>query len=267
MKPNVKFINQSHQFWALVKLTSESLGYSNRKSKGQSLRRFTVEDVLNLEIEASFDRDLAEKVADYLNYRASVLEDNVKPVLMDRKEAKEVFESLIKNYTPKCNLPFNKQKKEKRHLSYLTCIINVLTEKALRKPFDDSPSKFVIVTDSSKKLMTTLSRWIDGAYPSTLNPKAIWEIKEYYGTTTFGSRVADGVYESQLDGYEIRIAEEISKQRILHYLIVDDLFTWWVKGKSYLCRLIDMMHMKLVDEVIFGKETLTRWPEIVKSWK
>ena len=111
MKPNIKFVNQTHQFWALVRLASESLGYSNRKSKGQSLRRFTVGDILNLEIEASFDKDLEEKVTNYLNYRASVLEDHVKPLLMDRKKAKEVFESLIKNYEPKCNLPFNKQKK------------------------------------------------------------------------------------------------------------------------------------------------------------
>ena len=31
---------------------------------------------------------------------------------------------------------------------------------------------------------------------------ALWEIKEYYYTTTFGSRVADGVYETLLDGLE-----------------------------------------------------------------
>ena len=33
---------------------------------------------------------------------------------------------------------------------------------------------------------------------------ARWEIKEYYGTTTLGSRVADGVYETMLDGLELR---------------------------------------------------------------
>ena len=88
-----------------------------------------------------------------------------------------------------------------------------------------------------------------------------------HGTTTFGSRVADGVYETQLDGYEINIAKKISGKKISHYLIVDDKFTWWIKGKSYLCRLIDMMHMGLVDEVVFGKEVLTRWSKIVENWK
>jgi len=145
--------------------------------------------------------------------------------------------------------------------------VNVLTEKTLRIPFDDNPSNFVVITNKKNEPIFALSRWIDGAFPSTLNPKAVWEIKEYYGTTTFGSRVADGVYETQLDGYEIKEASKISKKKIQHYLIVDDKFTWWTKGRSYLCRLIDLMHMGLVDEVLFGKEVLTRWPQIVKGWQ
>ena len=46
-----------------------------------------------------------------------------------------------------------------------------------------------------------------------LNPIAIWEIKEYYYTTTFGSRIADGVYETPLDGMELeelRVNEAIT---------------------------------------------------------
>ncbi len=49
-------------------------------------------------------------------------------------------------------------------------------------------------------------------------------------------------------------------------LFVDDKYTWWNCGKSYLCRLIDMMHTGFVDEVIFGEEVFNRWPKIVKSW-
>ncbi len=267
MEPNPKFLNRSHQFWALGKLTSECLGYSERKSKGQNLRKFEQNEIFNLKINAVFDKKLGVEVCEYLNYRALVLEEKVKPLLMDRKEAKDVFEKLIKGYKPKCHLPLNKQKGEKKHFSYLTCIVNILTEQTLNESFDDRPGKFTVVTDNRNYLVTTFSRWVDGAYPGTYNPKAIWKIKEYYGTTTFGSRVADGVYESQLDGYEIKIAEKIAKKRILHYLLVDDIYTWWVKGKSYLCRLVDMMHMGLVDEVIFGKEVLLRWPKIVKSWK
>lgn len=78
--------------------------------------------------------------------------------------------------------------------------------------------------------------------------------------------MADGVYESLLDGYEIKEAKEVGGPKIRHYLHVDDKFTWWVKGKSYLCRLVDMAHAGFVDEVIFGEEALTRWPEIVSRW-
>ena len=112
----------------------------------------------------------------------------------------------------------------------------------------------------------SLSRRVDGAYPAIVNPKAIWEIKEYYYTTTFGSRVADGVYETLLDGAELMEALEKEKTPCYHYLFVDAKYTWWECGKSYLCRLIDMMHMGYVDEVIFGKEIETRIPEITKLW-
>lgn len=73
---------------------------------------------------------------------------------------------------------------------------------------------------------------MDGAYPSIVNPLAVWEIKEYYGTTTFGSRVADGIYETMLDGEEFIELQNQYGRDIKHYLIVDDRFTWWNKGKS-----------------------------------
>lgn len=61
-------------------------------------------------------------------------------------------------------------------------------------------------------------------------------------------------------------ALENEKTPCYHYLFVDAKYTWWECGKSYLCRLIDMMHMGYVDEVIFGKEIETRIPEITKLW-
>ena len=75
----------------------------------------------------------------------------------------------------------------------------------------------------------------------------------------------NGYYETMLDGMEL--AEAASRvPRAKHYMMVDDRFTWWVDGKPYLCRIIDILHMGLVDEVLFGREVITRWPEIVRSW-
>ena len=64
---------------------------------------------------------------------------------------------------------------------------------------DYDPRELTTVTTDGFPLRT-LARRVDGAFPSAVNPIAIWEIKEYYYTTTFGSRVADGVYETLLDG-------------------------------------------------------------------
>lgn len=41
-------------------------------------------------------------------------------------------------------------------------------------------------------------------------------------TKTFGSRVADGVYESLLDGLELEKLWLMEKVKVLHYLMVDD---------------------------------------------
>ena len=112
----------------------------------------------------------------------------------------------------------------------------------------------------------TLARRVDGAFPSTINPVAVWEIKEYYYTTTFGSRVADGIYETLLDGMELEELRQKENIEVLHYLMLDAHYTWWDCGRSYLCRVIDMLHMGYVDEVLFGYEVIERLPALVKEW-
>ena len=48
--------------------------------------------------------------------------------------------------------------------------------------------------------------------------------------------------------------------------MIDDHFTWWDCGRSYLCRIVDMLHMGYVDEVLFGHEVIERLPALVKEW-
>jgi hypothetical protein len=99
-----------------------------------------------------------------------------------------------------------------------------------------------------------------------VNPIAVWEIKEYYHTTTFGSRVADGVYETLLDGMELEELREHEGIDVQHLLIIDSHYTWWKSGRSYLCRMVDMLNMGYVDEILFGIEVAERLPEIVGQW-
>mgnify|MGYP001344705122 CR=1 FL=1 len=48
--------------------------------------------------------------------------------------------------------------------------------------------------------------------------------------------------------------------------MVDDYNTWWAMGRSYLCRICDMLHMGLLTEALFGEEVVERIPQLVKEW-
>ncbi len=131
--------------------------------------------------------------------------------------------------------------------------------------FNDNPLGLSFVLDDNGILVGSSSRRFDGAYPGIVNPKAVWEIKEYYYTTTFGSRVADGLYETQLDGYEFRELNNEHAKKVFHIFFIDAYRAWLGDGKSYLCRIIDFLNAGFVDEVIFGREVLTRWPELFRK--
>lgn len=203
---------------------------------------------------------------EYFAHRAMVLNEYVRPRLMDKKRAAHEFNRLFAKLKPRCPIPLNKQKGEKRGEAYLTGIVNMLIEQAIGKSSCDyDPRELTTITRDGVPVRT-LSRRVDGAFPSSINPIAIWEIKEYYNTKTFGSRVADGVYETLLDGMELEELLEHENIQVRHYLMVDDEFTWWQCGRSYLCRIIDMLHMGYVDEVLFGYEVIEQLPRIARSW-
>lgn len=281
MQPNNEFADRPPQFWAYVRLISEQLGYS----KNKSLIKYDItkaRERLNKK-DLNIENGLLVDAVNYLNYRSDILNNYVQNLFMNTKEARAAFyqfHKLHKKQKLTCSLPFNKQTKEKKDFAYFTCIINILAEVTLRKYaqdnkivygsdgdifFDDNPRNLTYFKDNNNNLIGLFSRRFDGAYPSTVNPLAIWEIKEYYYTTTFGSRISDGVYENLLDGYEEREIERQATINLTHIFFIDDYNTWWTMGKSYLCRIIDMLHMGLVDEVIFGKEVFERWPELLKE--
>jgi hypothetical protein len=185
---------------------------------------------------------------------------------MNVTKASKVFKQLYKNLQPSCPIPMNKQKGKMRTPAYLTGLVNMLIEENSNGlPCDYDPHQLTTATRDNLPVWT-FARRVDGAFPSSVNPIAIWEIKEYYYTTSFGSRVADGIYETLLDGLEIEELREHENLDIKHYLMVDAHDTWWKQGKSYLCRIIDMLHMGYIDEVLFGYEVVERLPDIVAEW-
>ncbi|MEO7022069.1 MAG: hypothetical protein ABI234_18110 [Ktedonobacteraceae bacterium] len=275
MQPNEQFLKQPKHFWANVRTLSQLLGYTHRNT-GQVKIPSLIEVIDGLERvglsskHIAFERDqptpFGQVLCAYFTYRADVLNNFVEKKLMNVHQAKQLFTELHGQLNPGCKLPKNKQKNEKKDFAFFTCIINMLIEANIDEfPCNYDPRALTTVTLDGAPLRT-LARRVDGAFPTTINPIAIWEIKEYYYTTTFGSRVADGVYETLLDGLELEELREHEGIDVKHYLMIDDYNTWWNDGRSYLCRIIDMLHMGYVDEVLFGVEVVERLPLLAKKW-
>jgi hypothetical protein len=293
MKPNPDFRNLSPEFWANVRLISQSVGYTAKRKKsdtGQSgpgpIKVPTLREIAGAlsKLGLTSSRVMTDKdkptplgtfLVNYFDFRAKVLNDEVERLLMNVKQAEAEFKRLRSTRPNSVAVKMNKQSNEKRRPAYFSVMIQMLIEDALGGlPCNYDPQVLTTVTRDNTPFRT-LSRRIDGTFPRPINPIAVWEIKEYYHTTTFGSRVADGVYETLLDGMELlelqRSLDELAEakspsNKIQHVLMVDAYDTWWKLGRSYLCRIIDMLHMGYVDEVLFGREIFTRLPAIAKDW-
>jgi len=298
VKPDPRFLKQPKAFWANVRTISQQVGYTEpakgywKVPPGLSIPKCyqkhggpaknTVSAVDLDAMRRAFadlglsDRHLAttkgkptvlgKRLRDYFKHRANVLNNEVEPNLMDAKAARTLFRQCKAKYSPTIPFPMNKQKGAKQAEAFLTCMVNMIVEAhGGGYAFDHDPHNLTTIVRNNQPLRT-MARRLDGAFVSTVNPIAVWEVKEYYHTTTFGSRIADGVYETLLDGLELEELVASEGIAVKHYLIVDSHFTWWACGKSYLCRLIDMLHMGYVDEILFGREVVDRLPILVKQW-
>lgn len=298
MKPDPRFLRQPQNFWAHVRSISQAVGYTeegagyipvprglpipknfkthggprNNKIKaiGLPLVREALKKLKLNEFHIVDSKNIAtpfgQRLCDYFQYRADVLNTHVRPNLMDAAESQKLFKRCKAKYKAKGPFVMNKQKGAKRAEAFLTCIVRMIIENCLKgSKCNFDPLELTTITRNGEPYRT-LARRVDGAFPSPVNPIAIWEIKEYYYTTTFGSRIADGVYETLLDGMEIEEFRADLGEDVKHYLFADSHFTWWGCGKSYLCRIVDMLHMGFVDEVLFGKEIVTELPRIVDEW-
>lgn len=276
MKAFNEFIDAPAELWAFVRFVSESLGYTDRRNG--IVNSYTVEEIEELcaHCNVNAPRQMIIDASDYSFMRADLLNDYIQNQLMDAETAREEFlrwEQVHRLNAYLCKLPLNKQKGEMKQVAYFTAIINIIAEKTIREithsrnelGFDDDPRSLTYFFDEQNRIIGASSRRFDGAYPSTDSPLLVWEIKEYYYNTTFGSRIADGVYETQLDGYEFKEMYDRTGAKVYHVLFVDAYRTWWVQGKSYLCRLVDAINSGVVDEVIVGREVLTRWPELLRE--
>ncbi len=187
MKPDKRFLRQPRSFWANVRSLSQKLGYTEGgQIKVPSLPAIvTALESLQLSASHLVNRDgkpteFGITLQDYFAHRAQVLNDFVRPRLMNKKRAKQEFQKLKKKLCPGCPIPMNKQKGDKRAPAYLTGIVNMLIEAGTKgHSCDYDPRELTTITRKGAPVRT-LARRVDGAFPSSVNPIAIWEIKEYY---------------------------------------------------------------------------------------
>jgi hypothetical protein len=279
MKPNELFLKQPKTFWAYVRSISQAVGYTV-KSKGPlkgSIKIPSIDEMADALTALGLDAksiqpgigkatELGTRLHSYFSHRAAALNFEMPSQLMNAAEAKLAYEELrgLKEYA--CPAPQNKQKGIMRAPAYLTCMVNMIVESAIGELTCNFDPKALTTITVNGFPVRTLARRVDGAFPGVVNPKAIWEVKECYYTTSFGSRIADGVFETMLDGMELEELQTSENIEVKHYLMIDGYKTWWKDGKSYLCRIVDMLHMGYVDEVLVGREVPALLPNIARSW-
>lgn len=296
MKADPRFAQQGPTFWAYVRTITEALGSSVPRSgvitafSPADMRRAMVK--LGRPTQALGDitnpSGLAVLLSEYFEYRADVLNHQIKSDLMVTAEAAAMFDHVVDvtGATPlgpvvkdgkqiavdylvhgaPVRVPMNKQSGPMRQPSFLTGIVDLVVADALGgRPCDYDPRALPVI-DHQGMLYAAMSRRMDGSMPATVNPLAMWEIKEYYYTTTFGSKISDAVYITALDGYERAEVEGVTGVPIDHLIVVDAYDTWWVKGKSYLCRLVDLVNMGKVTHLICGREAVRELPRLAMEW-
>ena len=232
MKAFNEFIHKDASFWAFIKFISETLGYTERRR--DQVKAYTVIELRSLchEYNVNTDFQTIDDAVLYSKMRADLLNNFAESSLMSAETACTEFENLLPIYESKhlhSTLPMNKQKGAMRQVNFFTAIINILTELTVREitgncaemGFDCDPHGLTFVWDEKHSIIGASSRRFDGAYPSINSPLIVWEVKEYYYATTFGSRVADGVYETQLDGFEFKELYNRTGRKVFHVLFID----------------------------------------------
>lgn len=272
MKADSRYTNLDLKFWSNVRMVGQEIGYSRRKkvlqyNHGDLIRAMQKVGLGSIHLMyGDKPTELANLLIEYLNFRSMILNTYVESRLMDEKDVETIYYKLLGELQPRAPQPMNKQRGDKRKPAYLTGIVNMLIEAHCGGISVDYDPRILTTVTQKHEPFRTLSRRVDGCFPSCVNPIAVWEIKEYYYTTTFGSRIADGVYETLLDGFELQEVRESANVNVHHLLMIDSHRTWWEKGISYLCRIVDMLHMGYVDEVLFGYEVVERLPSIIETW-
>lgn len=208
----------------------------------------------------NLEGDVVKKLPAYCLQREKLLE-NALAALRTEEDAKKYCKSESIKWK------FTQTKSKEHHQSSKTVIaaVEAIAAKVCTK-FDES----LVVNPSSRCVwfidnhLHVTARNLDGAIPSLRDPYIVWEIKEYWGKTSGGSKMSDAVYECHLVGREIREFEERSEHKISHIVFLDGK-NQWDSRKSDLARFIDLHNQGLIDHLFVGRSIETEWESILTN--
>ena len=128
MKADKRFLRQPKHFWANVRSISQHIGYTERgtgRIKVPTLAEIAdALDDLSL-VHSHVLRNNGEPTAfglnllAYFEYRAEILNEIVRPSLMNATKARRLFMRLKRTLRPRCPLPMNKQKERMKSTTLL----------------------------------------------------------------------------------------------------------------------------------------------------
>ena len=254
-----RHLGWEHPMWELVRYFLNIGTNAQREGFLYALRHESVAKIgeARLPLEASVSRTLVA----YLEFR-STMWDTRGEMLRTEAEAVTFCVKAFKE-TPKTT----RTRTQAHHQSSKALVLTTtrLAETVCKEfgiTLDPNPQTRCVWLAQHDLHVT--ARNLDGAIPALLDPILIWEIKEYWGTTSGGSKMSDAVYECALVGRELRDFEKRTGLHVDHAVLLDGR-EQWTSRKSDLLRFCDLHCQGLVDVLIVGREIETQWQPYVKS--
>ena len=212
-------------------------------------------------VDLRLEGEVAAQLVEYLDFRRTLWEAADK-MLRTENEAKAYCKKKF-NELPKTTQTKNQEHHQSSKAMVLTTTrLSEAVCKEFGMPIEPNPQRRCVWVVDQQLHVT--ARNLDGAIPGLVDPFLVWEIKEYWGTTSGGSKMSDAVYECALVGRELRDFEKRTKMHVEHAVLLDGK-AQWTSRKSDLLRFYDLYHQGLIDTLIVGREVETAWQPFVKS--
>lgn len=245
-------LGHRHIMWELLRYF---LSIRNTRQQASWLEQLKRDNALSTDTaQLPIPAGTVELLVDYLNARESVFSE-----AFDHLRTEAEANDFCSTNDIAVGVTATKSSDHHQSSKALVATVSSIAERACESrglSIDPNPQRRCVWCNDQGLHVT--ARNLDGAIPSTANPRIIWEIKEYWGKTKGGSKMSDAVYECNLIGRELRDYEAESGSPVVHIVFVDGKDQWTAR-KSDLKRFIDLTYQGLIDHLFIGSEVETNW--------